>query len=352
MSGLEYLRSCRELSSEGIFVELDAYCLHVFLDFRTLEEGPGLPCRELAAHLGGRGVPDIEVALRRWALSPLLEPLRRLVDPSRLRGLATGAEAGEASAALLDESGRVVPTFLGAAAESAGFTGDLREIGRTVLAELQAVVGLREQAKGLRAAADRATSDAGEYLFATLDEPETWGILLSWILTRHLGGLAAGEERREQARSWFDEWFLGSTLADALAELGLPDETTGRAVAAVDLMVAYEDWAEPADGDAVDLHAFMKRLLGGPEGQRYLGVHRYEEELWYNQEAFEAMLRWLTLVAAAKELFGDATIAGAGIAAAHRLVNLLDEAGKGSGYRVAALMEALNNQEASPEGAE
>jgi len=352
VSGLEYLRSCRELSSEGIFVELDAYCLHVFLDFRDIEEGPDLPCRELAAHLGGRGVPEIEVALRRWALSPLLEPLRHLVDPSRLRGLAAEAEANEASAALLDEAGRAVRAFLGAAAERAGFTGDLGEIESTVLAELEAVVDLREQAEGLRGAADRTTSDAGENLLAILDEPETWGMLLSWILTRHLGGLAAGEERREQARSWFDEWFLGSTLADALAELGLPDETTGWAVAAVDLMVACENWAEPADGDAVDLHAFVKGLLGSPEGQRYLGAHCYEEELWYNQEAFEAMLRWLTIVAAAKELFGDATIAGAGIVAAHRLVNLLGEAGRGSGYRVAALIEALRKQEASPEGAE
>ncbi len=34
MSGQEYIRSCRELSERGLYVELQAYKCHVFLDWR------------------------------------------------------------------------------------------------------------------------------------------------------------------------------------------------------------------------------------------------------------------------------------------------------------------------------
>ncbi|MEJ2190383.1 MAG: alpha-amylase, partial [Acidobacteriota bacterium] len=51
VSGLEYLRSCAELRSEGLFVELGAYNLHVFVDFRELREDEHRPLKQLAAHL-------------------------------------------------------------------------------------------------------------------------------------------------------------------------------------------------------------------------------------------------------------------------------------------------------------
>jgi glycosidase len=70
-SGLEFLRSAREVVERGLFVELDAYRCLVFCEFRDVHESPEAPWAELAAALAGRGVPSVEEALQDHRLAPL-----------------------------------------------------------------------------------------------------------------------------------------------------------------------------------------------------------------------------------------------------------------------------------------
>ena len=62
VSGLEYIRSARELQEQGLYVELNAYTYHVFLDFRTVQDNASGQYAGLAASLNGRGVPDMAEA--------------------------------------------------------------------------------------------------------------------------------------------------------------------------------------------------------------------------------------------------------------------------------------------------
>jgi 4-alpha-glucanotransferase len=64
ISGLEHITSSQEFCDKGLYVELGAFKYLVYLDFREVEDGPEQHYRRLAAHLGGRGVPSIEEALR------------------------------------------------------------------------------------------------------------------------------------------------------------------------------------------------------------------------------------------------------------------------------------------------
>ena len=59
--GLWFLRSGRELGEDGLFAELDGYRAQVFMDWRELR---GADWEALAAHLSGRGVPDLDAALQ------------------------------------------------------------------------------------------------------------------------------------------------------------------------------------------------------------------------------------------------------------------------------------------------
>jgi hypothetical protein len=68
-SGLEYIRSSKDLHEQGMYVELGAYKCHVFLDIRELQDNAWHQYAELAAYLGGRGVPSIADALRELFLS-------------------------------------------------------------------------------------------------------------------------------------------------------------------------------------------------------------------------------------------------------------------------------------------
>ncbi len=52
-TGLETLRSCRELWEHGLRLSLDAYEAHVFWEFREVHDGVAGQWARLAARLGG-----------------------------------------------------------------------------------------------------------------------------------------------------------------------------------------------------------------------------------------------------------------------------------------------------------
>ncbi len=63
VTGLEYIRNNQEMCDQGLYVELDAYTYHVFLDFRQVRDNdsaPVCPVGRLAQWPGrpqhGRGV--------------------------------------------------------------------------------------------------------------------------------------------------------------------------------------------------------------------------------------------------------------------------------------------------------
>ncbi len=73
VAGLEYLHSSRELSDQGMYAELGAFQCVVYLDFREVVDDAEGHYAQLAASLGGRGVPSIAEALQAM-LQPPEEP--------------------------------------------------------------------------------------------------------------------------------------------------------------------------------------------------------------------------------------------------------------------------------------
>ena len=83
-SGLEYLRSTREIADGGLRLDLGAYECRVYLDLIEVADAVGRPYGRLASELGGRGVPSVEEAMRSILLRPVQDPLRRLLEPAAM----------------------------------------------------------------------------------------------------------------------------------------------------------------------------------------------------------------------------------------------------------------------------
>jgi hypothetical protein len=110
-SGLEFLRSARELAEQGLYVELHAYETQAFLEMRELADTDGRWAR-LATELGGRGVPSVGEALRELEMAPLHIALRTDDAPAAVRHAAglVGREAP--SGGVADGAARAVDEFL------------------------------------------------------------------------------------------------------------------------------------------------------------------------------------------------------------------------------------------------
>lgn len=336
-TGLEYIRHGREIAEKGMFVELEAYEYHAFLDFREVRDDDYGTWGALCFGLEGRGVPSIDEEVQLIRFAPLVE---------RFRDLCKRLEAESAPPA---KPGKKPPVAL-------------REVLEAFLEELNAVTG----STGLVAACADAMLAQLDYLpkcLKSLGKGEAKGRVqqlpadsarwfLSLLIIIHESGRLGGDDTEYLSRS--SQWFASYGLRRALADI--VRETVGKD-------------SEPLCGDAgrmIDLadilidHAGLGELLGGPKGggavQRlfvdrrargYLGVHRGGIVEWFVKEPFEELLFWIMLLDAVTQapLEGEA----ADWLSALRVQGDLSALAEEAGYRVSAFLALVNPIAEQPE---
>jgi glycosidase len=387
ITGLEYIRNSKELFEQGMYVELGAYKCHVFLDIREVQDNAWHQHAELAAYLGGRGVPSIDEALKELFLQPILQPFKQLVNGEtfgQLYDARITKPEQVLDAALLDEIEhrtvallKGIKTFAEAEGDEVAVAQDIR---RTVEAVLQLPV-LRQRfggdgadaASALPSEADDtqteppiAGKDRSEISTPSPPQPESdgdaavdpfdaavaeiqaglvgelpiWSRVFSWAFVHALGKLSNAADYDEQSRSWIDEWLLGRMIARALQEVGLDETAAARAVVIIKRLTSYQHWYG-GEGNT-STHETLEALLRDREMQQLLGINRYQGVLWFNQQSFERLLWWLLLLASVLTSSDPARTPGEvaeTIAACHNTVRRLRIAAKESGYQVEKLLE-------------
>ena len=202
-TGLESIRSCREIRERGLRVTLDAYEGHVFWEFREVHDGSAGQWARLAATLGDRAVPSLEDAMTELQLEPFHVPLRAIFDGDLVRAVLA-ARTGPAD---LDGLERRFAAFLTAIATATGVPGD--------------PVGV---AASVRERTERGFSVAAPTL------PADRATLLGWLALSRTGELAPAADVAATSRAWFDELRLIAPLAAGYRTAGL-DEGEAWAVA-------------------------------------------------------------------------------------------------------------------------
>jgi glycosidase len=347
VSGLEYIRNCRELHEKGLYVELAAFKYHVFMDLREVQDDVWHHYAQLAAYLDGRGVPSVEGALREIFLAPIHQAFRKLASAEAFHELIEARPSERVDQLdrvllekvegktrhLLQEVGR----FTGATAADAALAADLRR----ELEALLTVPVLHNLAPWSKA---EEYSAVAEYLAESLDgDPFAWGGLLSWWCVHSLGRVLGESGSDERSRSWTDEWLLGKVLAGALQALGLEESGAWQCVALVKVLTSHQHWfLIEAPGASPGAHQVLQDLLKDDEVQQFLRVNRYQGVLWFNKEAFDQLLRWLLLVATISTVaHSPPSEAPAEVLACHEVIQRLSQAGQKSGYQVEELLASL-----------
>lgn len=310
-SGLEYIRSCRELNDQGFYAELNAYQCMVLLDFHFVAHTAAQPYGELAAYLGGRGVPGMDEAMREITLKSVRAPFRELVNEPLLRRVLAARVKPDDT--LLDEVEEKTLRLVEAVQEFAGPAEAEAEVTAAVTeeqaeeetaeadagaeaTEAQQPLAAGQIARSLRASVERLLvlplPEAPEFIDPLLtgvtDNPAQWGGLYAWLVLQTLGSA-------EQSRSWLDEWLLGRIIAAALRETGAAEDEAARMVTAVKLATAQRDLFTGSVDERAD--KVLETLLQEPDAQVLLNVNHFRDVLWFNQEGFDTLLRWLVLLA-------------------------------------------------------
>jgi glycosidase len=341
VSGLEYLRSCRDLRSDGFYLELSAYRLHCFLGFREVAEDEDHPWQELAGHLGGRGVRKIDDALGQWRMAELLAPFRRILDPALFERLSVEAESQDAAAELLEAAHTEVVVLLGEAAKAVGggVEASTSRFESRALTELETVLELALHAWSREPVA----GDGGGWMAemsASLGDPTTWATMVAWILTRHLDESGEPGDRQSPVRERFREWHLRSTLIDIVIALGRSEDEGRRAADTVDLMLETIGWRSKVKG-LEGIGAAITAIAASETGQRYLRANDHADVLWFNREAFEELLRWMMLAWVTDGIVEESEGGMAMTTSTTAVWQTLVRAAEDSGFRLVDFLETL-----------
>jgi len=377
-SGLEFIRNCQELHNQGLYIELNAYQYHVFLNMRVVQDDEWHQYAQLASYLEGRGVPSIDEALKEIFLQPIHSAYRELVNKgyfewlyshrSPVTGITdeiteeTVESADVTLETILTETREKLVELLTEARVFAQGDGDPAVLTDSICHELATALTLPafEQHSSIFATAE--LTGAWDYLQASpggklsLSEAgyDIWGSLFSWIFTHRLGCLMESETSSLQdcfriSRTWIDEWLLGKVIARALQDTGLDEGAAWRAVDVVRLLTEHASWFNIESNEALTALSVLQSLLKDSHAQSFIKSNRYQGILWYNREAFDEMLWWLFAICLVQVSAGiqdkaePETVKRAQqeLGAAYLLIQKLASAQEISEYKVEKLLAAV-----------
>jgi glycosidase len=287
--GLEYLRSSQELREQGLYVELNEYQFHVFLDFREIRDDQEGSWRLLHTQLNGSGVASLEEERKQLEYEELNASFRVVFEllskERRLTGDATATHA---------ELQQAIDLFLKSA--------DLDVLMTRGITKPQAVAskGKRKAIRKNSVAIDRINLFAGLKdhkttaidarsfqlrLSAGFSDQATEYLILAWLVLREisLDPVSRG---------------LDYTLRKYLHRDGDPG-FDGRAI---DLLTALLEWwrSDKRDSAASNLKQ-MQRMLELEECRKFLLHHENAGVEWFNKERFEELFEWQSLLLLVEE---------------------------------------------------
>lgn len=349
-TGMEFIRSSKDLWDQGLYIELGAFKYHVFLDFREVQDNEWRHYAHLTDYLDGRGVPNIEEALKEILLQPVLQPFKELVNAGSFQWLLDHRLAesdDDLDEGPLDEAEQKLHRLFAEIKQFTGGMGDATAIAREVRQELEAILQLPVLEERLSPDGSPKFQTAVEYLQENLDDdPAMWGTLLAWASVHALGKGVDETGFAGRSRSWIDEWLLGRIVAGALQEMGLDESSSWQAVTIVKLLTTHQQWFEAAPaGEPNRAYQLLQSLLSDDEVQRFLQVNRYQDVLWFNAEAFDHLQWWLLAVAVVDSVADPERPAGqvAGeIAERYGVIQTLQFAEEESDFQVEKLLEATS----------
>ena len=402
ITNLEYIRNSQELFLQGFYAELDAYKCQVFLDFREVQDNEWRQYGHLASFLNGRGVPDIDEAMKEIFLQPIHQPFRDLVNAGFFRWLIdnrlpvekTGVKETETLPysgrtsnleAVLEEAEQKMIALLRGIKQLVGGSIDETGIANEIHRELESTLSLPALAARLPVPNSQDYLAALKFLQSgppdrsmalEAGDPAVWGTLFGWVFTHKLGKTLQENGYTEQSRTWVDEWLLGKIIAGAMQELGLNEGAAWRCVAISKLIIGSEGWYNDGErlqedaaprGIASRTHApasgvknaqnitlqkdqpyqILQSWLNDESVQRFLGINRFQGILWFNKEAFDELLWWM-FAQAVIDLTAMETPPGQAsgkILACYQVIERLQAAQEKSAFQVEKLVEAAKSGE-------
>jgi glycosidase len=370
VNNLEYIRNCKELHDKGLYIELEAYKCQVFTSFREVQDNVWHQYANLTAYLNGRGVPNMDDALKEIFLQPIHQAYRELVNAGYFRWIIsnrllkleeTGAneEFQGNLDKILKEAESKSTNLLEEVKRSTHATGEVRQVAWELTQSLVACLYLPIFQDKYHLPRSRNQQLLIKYLHAgnlktspwKNGDAYAWSVILGWLFTSTLGKISSESGYEEISRSWIDEWMLNKIIVSAFNDLGLDERSNRRAVTLIKLLTSHHNWWQMMEVEKGKVkkgisYNILTSILSDSDALAYLGVNRYQDILWVNKESFEDLIWWLMVIVCVEISCTLANLAenewfGKWILPCYKVLSDLLTSAQVSGYKLEKLLDLL-----------
>ena len=297
-SGMEYIRHGKELAEKGLYVELQAYEYHAFLDFREIYEDDFGTWGELCHSLQGRPVRSLEEEVKQIRYAAIINPFSEMCSmiPERLDMLFdpdTPPAVREVNREFLRKG---FSKFLSALGKQTGHRDAIEGLVDRIFSEVEFVSILADMGSGNKPDSE-ALHFAKSQIYGKGCEFNHLFLMLFLSLHRISEVTDPGGPLSLSALRFHEfglERIIEMTM-HACRESTPPLESpwgSGTSALLLGVLLAHQS---PSGSDEKDLPQRVKRLFDDEEAQQFLLVHRSNRSEWFNRERFEDLIGWLYL---------------------------------------------------------
>ncbi len=291
ITGMEYIRSCTEIAQRGLYVQLDAYRAHVFLDFRVITDESQQSWQRVHDQLKGRGIADIQRFRWELPLRELLRPLREIFNPSYFEFLLKSlpqTAGGELPGYLLNEAGHKLVELAGGAQSLIPGAKIDESAAKELANRMRALSASIWIDQNLPLETNHSASMLLELIRGNVTD-EKWLAIFGWVFMAGLrDALDLDVDRYSQA---VRNWRLLNVFEEALQ--GMQGISAAASMNAANLLLHLEGWLRKFGRRAPQ--KVIENLLDNEAIFKTLKINIYAGKHWFNQEAFEDLWFYLAV---------------------------------------------------------
>ena len=290
LTGLEYIRRTKELNENGLYLELHAYQMFLFIDFQIINDNEFFHYAQLHDLLNGKGVPNIDETLHELVHQPLHESFKKVFNSNSLKDFLNFEKARKEAELIYIN----LDAFLLEVKKYSTSQKDYTDIKKDIVLKIEVVLKLKHKLKELK------IPDEYKGIFINLlpkSEVE-WSILLSYLIVHQMGRFESSHNYKLLSRSLFDEWRLFKYINSTLNEMSKDKKEKKLEMHSIlKLMIGLQGWSNSVIKGETDLFSVFQLFFSDPDVQQFLKVNRYQQLLWYNAELFDNFIKWMWLIA-------------------------------------------------------
>ena len=301
-SGLEYIRSGRELHERGMYAELKAFEYQIFLDFREVHDTTG-EYHAIAHKLHGGGVQSISQALVEMRQAPIHDAMKLLLSQDSITALtlsclSTAKPKGKATQ--IDEVHHHFAAFLNEVKKYINADTDVGTIAKIFARDVEALAAIWQALQLVRKTkvkdqkSDWESGFRKTKVYRTLRQPANCGLLLSWLVADKLSYFNSAATPASARIDLISLLNLEKAFRKILSAGGRNHEQGRRDVCLLRIMAKHRGVL--TDADEHNRFLRLERLFDDYDVREYIKVNLYNETWFYNKECFAEMMYWLFLV--------------------------------------------------------